>query len=268
MSGKFISKPPPQRPERSFGLDASAGRIPGVSVVHKFGFSGTIGTSFAPLTPLNDYQMPLAAAGTALRVKAGGNAADDVAGAGARGVTMEGLSSVDGSFISETVDTAGALASSATTALFMRGFRAYPSGSGTHADGFTTFSQAAAITIENSAGGTDWMQIGAALGQTQIAAYSVPLGKNAFVERLLFNVSSNKAVSFKFMQRRDILAASAPFAPWRLIEQMDEITGETEVGLSAPLGPFPALTDLMIFAKVEAGTGSASVDLEILLEDA
>lgn len=249
------------------GLELSAGRITGTSAVQKFGFSGTIGTTFKPLTLINDYRMRQAASAVTLRVKAGGNAADTAAGAGAREVTLIGLNQL-GAEVTEAVATAGASASSATTATFIRLYRAYVSSSGAYADGHTTFSQAAAITIEDSGAANDWGTLGAQLGQTQIGAYTVPLGKTAYIQNITLNVSSSKAVSFKFMQRRDVLTAAAPYKAWRLIRQMDLVTGRAGVSPNAPFGPFPALTDLCFFAKTATGTGSASVDFEIILETA
>jgi len=252
------------------GQALAAGRVPGSSVVHKFGFSGSVSTTFAPLTSINDYQMPQVAGATTLRVAAGGNAADDAAGAGAREITFEGLSTT-GAPITEAVATAGASASSATSASFLRLFRAWVSASGAYADGHTTFSHAAAITIENSGGGTNWAQIlhtPGALGQTQISAYSVPLGKTAYIRSVFLNVDSSKAVDFRLMQRRSILDAAAPYSAWRLVDQQPGVTGTMPMSPHAPLGPFPALTDLVFLARVATGNGSASADFEIVLEDA
>lgn len=247
------------------GVEAAAGRISGLSVVNKFGYSASIGTSFAPLTLANAYRMPQPASATALRIAAG-NTNDTAAGSGAREVTFQGLDET-GALVEEAVATAGTSASSATTATFIRLFRGWVSSSGTYADGSSTFSHAAAITIENSGGGTTWGSIAAQQGQTQIACYTIPLGKTGFISSAQFDVNSTKDVDFKLMQRRSALDAAAPYQAWRLVSQQAQVAGSVPFNPDIPLGPYPALTDLVFFAKVTSGTGIASVDFEILLED-
>jgi hypothetical protein len=51
------------------------GAIYNASVVHRFG-GAVVGTDYAPVTDLLAYRTPQVGAATALRIKAGGNAAD------------------------------------------------------------------------------------------------------------------------------------------------------------------------------------------------
>lgn len=105
-----------------------------------------------------------------MRIKAGGNAADTAAGAGAREVTLIGLDA-SGNVVTEAIATNGISASSATTNSFIRLYRAYVSASGTYATA-AAGSHTAAIVIENSAGGTDWLTIDATsfpLAQSEVS---------------------------------------------------------------------------------------------------
>lgn len=263
---RFISKPPPHRLESSFGLDASAGRIPGTSVVHKFG-RAVVGTTFTPVAFGGFYNVLQPASATTLRVKAG-NANDTAAGTGAREITLIGLDET-GAEVTETLATAGASASSATSATFIRLYRLYVSVSGTYATQ-SAGSHAADIVIENGAGGTDWATIDSTdfpKGQSEIGVFSVPLGKTAYIEAFNIQVDSNKPADVILFQRPDILQAAAPYSGMRILVQSIGLTGSFGITSTAPLGPLPALTDVGFMAKVGVGTGILTVDFEIYLED-
>jgi hypothetical protein len=238
------------------------------SVVHKFGRSVTIGTSFAPLSIGNVYQTPQVAGATTLRVKAG-NTNDTAAGSGAQAVKLYGIDET-GALVEETLATAGTSASSTTSATFIRLFRAYVSAAGAYATP-TAGGMAADIVIENGAGGTDWATISSAdfdRGQSQIGCYTVPLGKTAYVQQIdvSVDIKAAKPVSLLLMQRRNILQTAAPYSTWRLVEEFDGIETEMHMTENVPLGPFPALTDLVWFAKASATSG-CEVNTAIMLVD-
>ena len=249
------------------GLNISAGRITGTSAVHKFGANLAIPNSFTPVTRGGVYPMVLAAAATTLRIKAGGNAADTAAGAGAREITLQGLDET-GAEVSEAVATAGASASSSTTATFIRVYRAWVSASGTYATP-AGGSHVADIVIEDTAGTQDWGTIplnGFGMAQSTIAAYTVPLGKTAYMQSWLLQVDSNKTVDFMFYVRENILEAAAPFSGYRMKFGAFGVADNISVKPHTPAGPFPALTDLVWMAKVATGTGIAAADFELIIE--
>ena len=251
------------------GQALSAGRVPGSSVVHKFGANLLVPTTFTPVTRGGIYPMVQVAGATTLRVKAGGNAADTAAGAGAREITIQGLSPT-GVEIFESVITAGASASTSTTATFIRVYRAWVSASGTYAS-TAGGSHVADIVIEDTAGTQDWATIplnGFGMAQTTIAAYTVPLGKTAYMRSWLLQVDSNKAVDFIFYVRENILETAAPFSGYRMKFGAFGVADNISVKPHTPAGPFPALTDLVWMAKVGATTGIAAADFELVLEDA
>ncbi len=267
-----ISKPGPRRFDGPLGLNIPAGRIGGSSVVHKFGANLVVPTTFKPITRGGIYVMRQVAAAATLRVKAGGNAADTAAGAGARGVTLNGLDET-GAEVTETVATAGSSASGATSATFIRLFRAWVSTAGTYAtvSGATSGSMAADIVIEDSSGTEDWATIPLhvfGMAQTTIGCYSVPLGKTAYVQSLLLQVDSNKAVDFMFYTRENILETAVPYTALRMRFGAFGVADNITLHPETPLGGYAALTDLVFLARVGATTGLCAVDYEIILEDA
>lgn len=253
------------------GLDIARGLVGGVTVVHKFGRNDSVGTIFVPISFGGVYNMPQAAAATTLRVKSGGNANDTAAGSGAREITLEGL---DETFteVTEAVATAGAGASSATTATFTRLFRAYVSSSGTYATS-ASGSHAGDIVIENGAGGTDWTTIdstGYPKSQTEIGAYSVAANKTAFVRLVNVSVDSGKTVDLIFSTRANADDAAAPYSAFRTTSEITSLVGgsiEKFGTREANFGPYIGPYDFLFMAKVSTGTASVSVEFEILIFD-
>lgn len=245
-------------------MKASQG-IGGAIVVHKFG-QGSVGTSYVPISSLNVYRTPLASAATTLRVKAGGNANDTAAGTGARSITLQGIGAT-GKFEEDTIATAGASASAATSVSFLRLFRAFVKTSGTFATE-ASGSHAATITIENSAGTEDWAELDATdfpLAQTQIGAYTIPLGYTGYVHSIQVQAAANKAVNLAFFKREGVLQTSAPFSAMRVQREFIGIEGDSVVNFTYPLGPFLELTDIGFMGKVTSGTADVSVNFTVCL---
>ena len=251
------------RPSLS-GLDLSRGLVSGAEVIHKFG-KADVGTSFVPVAIGGVYNTPQAASATTLRIKSGGNANDTAAGSGAREITLIGL---DENFekVTETVATAGASASSATTATFTRLYRAFVSGSGTYATA-SAGSHSGDIVIENGAGGTDWATIsssGFPRGQSEIGVYSVPAGKKAYIEYVAISVDSNKTADLLGFFREGADETSAPYSAMRLWIELGGVSGEEIINPTTPVGPFQGPCDIGFMAKVSSGTGEVDVDMEII----
>lgn len=244
----------------------SMGLVPDVSVVHKFGNNSSVGTTFVPVAEGGIYRTPQISGATTLRIKAGGNANDAVAGSGAREITIIGIDAT-GAEISETLATAGASASADTTQEFFRVFRAFVSASGTYATQ-SAGSHAADVVIENSAGTEDWATIavdGFPSGQSEIGAYTVPLGYSAYLKKITIDIESNKTVTAKFFQRQNVLQAEAPYSAMRLVQNYAGLAGSIVEEFEVPI-EFPELTDLGFIAKVDTGTAAvaAAFDLKIV----
>ena len=240
------------------------------TVVHKFGRNGSVGTSFVPITVGGVWQTPQVSGATALRIKAGGDAQDIVTtGTGAWKVTIIGLDET-GAEQTEELTTNGTSASTAGVITFMRIYRAYVSESGSYAT-VAAGSHADSITIENSAGGTDWLTIerdGFSVGQSEIGLYTVPTGKVALIHGFDLQVAGTKTADLIFFQRANILETSTPYTAMRIVLDFHGVEDQHQVIPTSPVGPFAAGTDIGFLGEVGTGTGSISVDFEIWLYDA
>lgn len=254
---------------KDYYFEVTAGNVGAdAEVIHKFGHNDSVGTSYVPICVGGVYRTPQYNASTTLRIKAGGNANDTLAGTGARQVTLEGICSL-GQSIVECVDLAGASASAATTQPFTRLFRAYVSASGTYASA-SAGSHAANIVVEDGAGTEDWGTIeleGFPLAQTTIASYTVPKGKTAYVKNIVISVDSGKAATILFFQRPGTDEITAPYKAMRVALKLGGITGQQIINTSAPFGPYGEHTDIGFMGKVASGSAEIDVNFEIILRD-
>ena len=251
---------------RNFFFEISEGELPGWSVVHKYGRNPNGANSTEDtVNDLGEMQFPTAA--STMRIKAGGNAADDASGAGAREVTIQGVGA-SGEFISEAVATAGASASSSTTASFLRVFRAFVSASGTYATTGTGTggTNQGAITIENTAGDTDFIRIAANEGQTQYAGYTIPADKTGYLKSATITVDSTKVADVLFYTRADITNTTAPVAARRLKLYFDGVAGLLSFKPETPIRLGSGMDTWWTFIPTANGTECA-VDYEIILND-
>lgn len=262
---------------KNFYHEVSDGGIANQSVVHKFG-RANVGTTFAPLSFGGVYMTPQVGSETTLRIKAGGNAADDAAGVGAQEVTLIGLDNT-GAEISESLATAGASASASTLSSFLRLYRWYVSGSGRYATVSPALLPSAVgnIVIENTAGTQDWSTMDSTdfhRGQSEIGCFTIPLGFHGHVETIHLFIDSRSTTDFLFLQRQNILQTAAPYSAMREVISGVGLVAETVLQPKTPLPGatpgssrgFPPLTDLIFLAKVAASTGDVIVDFEVILE--
>lgn len=255
------------RPTTEFLIEVAKGNIAGHSLVHKFGHNEAVGTTLVPIALGGIFRTPQVGSATALRVKAGGHANDDVAGVGARGVVLEMLDET-GALVTESIATAGASASSDTVATAIRLNRHWVHPSGTYATA-TQGSHAGDIIIENAAGTEDWATISVAgfpKGQSEIGAYSVPLGFTAYVLSAEVFSDSSKVTTVVFFQRPGILKTAAPYDAMRMVFDATLEGIPTDIMPKSPLNKFEALTDIGIMGMVDSTpVASIHVDIEIML---
>lgn len=246
-------------------IQVAKGLVPGSSIVHKFGRNTAVGTTFVPVALGGVYQTPQSGSATTLRVKAGDAGDDSGSTTGAREVTLIGVNQA-GAEVTESVATNGTSASSATAATFMRLYRAYVSESGVYASS-TAGAHAADIVIENGAGGTDWATISAtgfARSQTEIGAYTVPTGYTAYVLRASVFADSTKTTETVMFQRESILDTAAPYEAMRVLADLSQEGGETDLPLRSPI-KINGETDVGFMSKVNTSTAEVDVEFEILL---
>lgn len=254
--------------DKDFYLEVEKGNVAGHSITHKFGRNSSVpSNAFVPITPGGIWLTPQVAGATTLRVKAG-NVNDTAAGSGARSVTVIGLDET-GVEVEETLATAGTSASAATSATFIRLYRAFVKTSGSYAAlsvGAVVHSHAADIVIENGGGGTDWTTIERTTSilsraQTQIACYSIPLGFDGYLHYVGVNVEGAKTASIVIMTRQNILDTTVPYSAMRLHHEFTAIGNFSMLhGLPDKL---PSLTDIIFLGKASA-TADISVDFDII----
>lgn len=247
--------------DQEFLIEVQQNKVAGHSMVHKFGRNGSVPNgTWEFVNRLGFTGWPLSAA-TTVRIKAGGDAADTAAGAGAREVTVQGIGD---SFneVTEAIATAGAGASDATSTSFWRVHRAWVSSVGTYGAANT-----GAVVIENSGGGTNLIEIGGAgKGQTQFAAWTVPIAKTAYLLSMHIQVDTNKSANVRAYTRADMDDATVPMKSKRL-KLFFAVKGDYRYSPEGPELVIPARTDFWVEASGDGAACAVTVNFELLVVD-
>lgn len=250
-----------------FGLSVAKGsELKGYELVHKFGVNTAVGTSFAPVTLGGVYPTPQSTGAVALRIRAGGNAADDAAGAGAQEVTLYGLGE-DFEHASAALATAGASASDPSTVLFTRLPRAVVSKSGTYASAVAG-SHAGTIVIEDTAG-NEWATIllnGFPHATTNIAVYSVAANEVAYIRHVDIFTDSAKSTEVLLFKRENADELAAPYSPMKVLTNFITQGGADEHDLSHSPIRVEGPADIGFMAKVDVGSAVVSAGFELILQ--
>jgi len=243
-----------------FLIEVQKGNVPGHAMVHKFGRNDVAQSGVWEFVNLLAFTAwPLSAA-TTVRVKAG-DVADTAAGAGAQEITVQGI---DDSFneVTEAIATTGVMPSSATSTSFWRVHRAWVSAAGTYGAANT-----AAVTIENSAGGTDLIQIATEEGQTQFTAWTVPTGKTVYLLGVHVHTDATKPADFRLMTRENFDDTSAPVSSVRVMDNFPAIGDHDKDFPKGPSTILAAKTDIWIEARGSGAQTKVSAGFELLVVD-
>lgn len=245
---------------RDFLIEVAKGNVAGHSLVHKFGRNDAVPNgAWAAVTQLGTLAFLNGA--TSVRIKAGGNVADDAAGAGAREIEVMGIDTTL-TQISETITTAGAAASAATSAAFWRICRVTTTAVGTYSTANT-----GDIVIENAAGGTDLIMVAAGEGRSQHGHYAIPTGKTGYLLSVHVTVDSGKAANIRVFIREALNDTAAPVKPNCLRLYWDGIIGTFDYVPRSPGIVVPALSDIWVEAYGDGAASEVSADFELLLVD-
>jgi hypothetical protein len=252
--------------DSDFYHEVAAGNVPGQSIVHKYGRNpnGSLGTE-ATVSDLGEIQMPTTA--SAMRIKAGGNAADTAAGAGAQEVTIYGQDE-NYELAEEAVATAGARASTATTTTFIRVFRARVTSSGSYQTTGTGTggTNQGAITIEDSGGAADYIRIPQYEGTSEYAAYHVPANKKAYLLGATIDVDATRNADVILYKRTDASDTTGAVSSRRVQLYFDGVAGSISFAPESPIALGADCDVWWSFIPTANGT-ECSVDFELLLED-
>ena len=240
-------------------LMIAEGLDPSRSVVHKFGANDDVGgTAEDVWTPGGVYPWPTAA--ETVRVKAGGNAADTAAGNGARSIIVEGLDE-NLAPASATLVTAGASASDPSTVTFFRVFRAYPGAVGVYGAANT-----GAIQIENTTSTDVIAYIGAGLGQTEMALYTIPADKKGYLLGIEATVDSAQSADLRMWQRENADDYTVPFSPKRLVTRFLALETAADRVVRAPI-EFAPKTDIWLDATSGGASSLVAASFDLVLVD-
>lgn len=243
-----------------FNDSAARGDKAGLKVIHMFGHNDSIGTTITPVAQGGVYQTPT----TAVSLEFVSSSANDTAaGTGAQEMTIIGL---DANWNEQevTVATNGTTAA-AISGTWLRVYKAYVSASGTYATS-AAGSHAGNLTIRVAGAGATYAYMTVSPfpeGQSNIGAYTVPIGKTAFIKHIYVHVDTNKEVDVYAFQRPEANDVTTPYSPMKVWGQWHGIASNTHLHPHTPYGPFVGPCDLGFMAVVDASTGDTAVDVEI-----
>jgi len=247
-------------------LDLSRTLYRDKSAVHKFGANLATPTGERDIwtygaTDQGDIDYNWLQSVSAVRIKSGGNAADDTAGAGAQTIVVEGLNA-NFAEQSSTITTAGTSASSATPETYIRITRASVANVGTY-----TGANTGNIVIETT-GGTVVGEILAGSGQTQLSMYTVPAGHTAYLRHAHCSVSTsaNKESTITMYQRRNADDTTTPFTGKRIVHVWEAVSGVADLNFFS-LPAFPEKTDIWFTSKGSTSVVSITYDLIVVKGD-
>lgn len=249
-------------PFNDYNPQIARGLVSGITEVNKFGRNPLVGTgTYEDVWFGGGTYSGWLTAASAVRVASGGNANDTAAGTGARTVTVSGLDQ-NWNEATETITLAGASASSATTTTFVRVNRAFAATSGTSGAANT-----GDITIETT-GAVTLAVLEAGLGQTQLACYTVPDGKTAYITEYTATAGgTNDKAEIRLYQRQDADTVAAPFTSPRILTVFG-VSGGLAVNLTSYIS-VPARSDIWASAvNLTSGNIPVSVTFNLRLVDA
>ena len=238
-------------------VDIAAGFFGDRYSVVKFGANEDVGTGAYEVIWSNGGSYPWQESAETVRVKAGGNAADAAAGAGAQKLIVQGLDeNWDRAQEEITLNANGTLASSATTTTFIRINRVWVSECGTYSSNNT-----GDIVIEGVSTSNVYANILAGVGQSQLGMYSIPRDYKGFLLRYSISVDSTKPAEVRLYFRENANDVATPFTgAKRLRHRSLALSGPVDEVLQVPI-PFSEYTDLW-FEAIASGGSATTVEVD------
>lgn len=247
------------------------GLIDGASVVHKFGAATNVGLSLVPITTSQSYMTPTVAQSLELvSDSTDDNGTTSPLGTGALIVRVYGIADWAGGEVTEDITLNGITAVALVTS-FLRVYRMKVIGSGSYANS-TTSSHVSTITLRGAGAGATWAKItpqsGFGLAQSEIAVYTVPAGKLAYVHSALVSVEASKTANVLFFARENADVVTAPYSAMQTKIILRNVDSALPIQPDTPLGAFTGPCDIGWMGAANAQTANISIDFEIELYDA
>lgn len=242
-----------------YSLDQAQGLYAGEELHREVGFHSSVGTTQQLISNLEvafaSYDGFLTAA-TTVRVKAGGNAADDAAGNNARTIEVEGLDA-NWERQTATITLAGASASSATTETWIRVDHLEVLTVGTYGA-----VNAGDIVVETSDGTKDLCKISAGHTISENCVETIPAGVDGYLEALSITVEGAKEVAIEIWKRENADDITAPMTPAILLERYNGLTGDVQHAFRQ-YHVLPPKTDVWAVATGPSGGAAVTLAMEI-----
>jgi hypothetical protein len=241
-------------------LRVSAGWEPQLQSIHKYGANAAVGASLEDVWSKGGLYTGWLTATDTVRIKAGGDAADDAGGLGVRTVVVSGLNS---GFQPATaiLTTNGADASASSTQKFIRVNRCWAVECGTY-----TAANTGAIEIETT-GGTTVAHIAAEAGQTLMAMFTIPHGWTGWIREWHVIVEGGQPSTITMWQRQNADNVTAPFTSKRVLYALEQAEGLVDLDFPKYLGPLPERTDVWVSAVGTASNPGIASSFDLLLVD-
>ena len=232
-----------------YGTRVATGMIPGHTYLRKFGEGAASDTeAIVAVGPTAAEAFPTAAE----TVDCVSTDADDTsAGAGLRSITIEGLDA-NWDVITESVDLAGLSTTAATTASFLRVYRATGNEVGTYGG-----SNQGTVTCSGVTSNDTKFEIPVDHGNTMLALYTVPAGFSLHIDKLRVMSEGNKLPTVHFVMRQN----GGVNYPSRKIFALPQLDGVAEFSSNIP-SVFPEKTDIYFTAVTASGTANVNAEFE------
>ncbi len=242
--------------ELALGRLITNDRAPLISI-GQFGHNAAVGTTlgaiWSPSVDVTWLEAP-----EFMRIRAGGDVADDITGAGARQVIITGIGE-DFKIQKEILTTAGIAASATTTKKFWRIWQITVLEVGVYGG-----TNADIITLESVDTTVDMGEVESGQCVSRMGIFSTPDDHTGILRQLLISAEGNKLVDFSMHRRLNFPNVSSPLSPFNIIRQLD---GEEGINIitfhSDPV--LPPLTDFFMGGMVSAGTAKVSVLMDFTL---
>lgn len=245
-----------------FYFEISRGNVKGHRIVHKFG-QALLGTDVVPITASLTFQTPMT---PQLIEVLSTSASDATGGVGGTKVRIEAIGA-DYTEVTIDVDMNGLTPVPVLTPV-LRLNRMYVIESGSYATA-TQPSHVGAISAR-TVGTTDVWGVMSVdpipFGQSEIGAYTIPIGHKAYLLRKDIYAETGKSVKMYFFQRPNIDDITPPYSGvFRLVQREIGIVGSASSEHPAGRGPFVGPCDVGFMGHVTVTAAEVSVEFEMVL---
>lgn len=248
----------------------ACGLVEGTNMVHKFGAATGVDTALTAITTAKVYRTPTTA--VALEVVSDSvddNGAASPLGSGALMLRIYGLQTWDEESIADV--TLNGTTAVALPGTWLRIYRVKVIESGVYAS-YGTPSHNSTITIREAGGGDTWAQTDSlgtfGLGQSEIAVYSVPRGRVAYVHSACIFIEATRTANVIFFARENADIIIPPYAGMQAKIVLRDVANAVGVKPDTPVGAFNGPCDIGWMGAANIQAANISIDFEIELHDA